>query len=152
MRAESRRGVRARTSAGRIAPLRVPWGSVTKLRNLPWGPSLSSASGAPARLPRAVNAYELVPRTTVRLPSAVGDLVRVAAGGRTQLEGVDYFLVGRLLVFERMLIRESPLRYWRRVLSAWGMGAKRRDEPVDVWHETDAGVRILRDLDGRPYP
>jgi hypothetical protein len=123
----------------------------TKKRQLPWGPALTSASGAPAP-PSLVNAHEQVPRTLVRLPSGMHGTVDVAVDGVPQVEGEDYFLVGRLLVFERRLVRESRARHWRRVLASWGMGASRRHERVDVWWHSDAGASAMRNLDVETYP
>ena len=121
------------------------------MRHLPWGPELSSASGAPKRAV-LLNEHEQLARAIVRLPRHVGGALRVWVGGRPQVEGEDFFLVGRLLVFERALERESTLRHWLRVLSSSGMGARRRREPVDVWFETDDDAGVVRDLDVDSYP
>lgn len=64
-------------------------------RNVPWGPALSSASGAPA--PPAQNP----PRAGVRLPVKAGRHFEVLVDGEPQIEGGDFFVVGRLIVFTR---------------------------------------------------
>lgn len=99
-----------------------------------------------------MNEHDLVQRALVRLPRDVDGIVRVAVGGVPQIEGVDFFLVGRLLVFERAIEPERPLRYLRRLIAATGMGTTRRSEKVDVWFGSGDDPDVVRDLPVARYP
>lgn len=120
------------------------------MRYLPWGPELSSASGAWKRV-APTNDHELVARTTVRLPRHVHGGLRVWVGGEPQVEGEDFFVIGRLLVFERPLERKSTRRRLR-VLMSSGAGSRRRRRAVDVWYENEDDAGVVYDLDPRSYP
>jgi hypothetical protein len=74
--------------------------------------------------------------TRVRLP---GDLVRpfqVFVNGVEQEEGSDYRLDGRTLVFDRNLMTEGKLGFWR-WLSLWvGIaGTYRQNDSVDIAYQ-----------------
>lgn len=74
--------------------------------------------------------------TRVRLPS---DLVRpfeVFVNGVAQVEGRDYRIEGRTLVFDRELKTEGKLGFWR-WLSLWvGIaGTYRQNDSVDVTYQ-----------------
>jgi hypothetical protein len=74
--------------------------------------------------------------TRVRLP---GDVVRpfqVFVNGIEQVEGVDYRVEGRTLVFERELKSEGKLGFWR-WLSMWvGIaGTYRQNDSVDIAYQ-----------------
>lgn len=115
---------------------------------MPWGPALTSASGTP---PSRTNAYERVPRSLARLPREVDGVLRVFVDGVLQSDGEDYWLVGRLLVFGRVLSRETNARYWRRVLCSWGMGAFRRRGAVSVAYEVGERTGVVRNLEVTLY-
>lgn len=74
--------------------------------------------------------------TRVRLPS---DLVRpfeVFVNGVAQVEGRDYRIEGRTLVFDRELKTEGKLGFWR-WLSLWvGIaGTYRQNDSVDITYQ-----------------
>ena len=74
--------------------------------------------------------------TRVRLPA---DLVRpfeVFVNGVAQVEGSDYRIEGRTLVFDRELKTEGSLGFWR-WLSLWvGIaGTYRQNDSVDVTYQ-----------------
>ena len=76
--------------------------------------------------------------TRVRLPA---DLVRpfeVFVNGVAQVEGSDYRIEGRTLVFDRLLKTEGSLGFWR-WLSLWvGIaGTYRQNDSVDVTYQRD---------------
>ncbi len=76
----------------------------------------------------------------VRLPRAVTPPFTVFLNGVRQEEGADYRVEGDELVFERELVQEGKLGFWRWFWGAWGIGTYRKDDQVDVaW-----------DVDGRP--
>jgi hypothetical protein len=73
----------------------------------------------------------------VRLPRAVTPPFTVFLNGVRQEEGADYRFEDGALVFERELVQEGKLGFWRWFLGAWGIGTYRKDDQVDVaW---DAG-------------
>ena len=73
----------------------------------------------------------------VRLPRAVTPPFTVFLNGVRQEEGEDYRVEDGALVFERELVQEGKLGFWRWFLGAWGIGTYRKDDQVDVaW---DAG-------------
>jgi hypothetical protein len=73
----------------------------------------------------------------VRLPRAVTPPFTVFLNGVRQEEGKDYRVEDGALVFERELVQEGKLGFWRWFLGAWGIGTYRKDDQVDVaW---DAG-------------
>jgi hypothetical protein len=73
----------------------------------------------------------------VRLPRAVTPPFTVFLNGVRQEEGKDYRVEAGALVFERELVQEGKLGFWRWFLGAWGIGTYRKDDQVDVaW---DAG-------------
>jgi hypothetical protein len=71
--------------------------------------------------------------TRVRLPADVVRPFDVFVNGVEQLEGRDYSIEGRTLVFERELRTEGKLGFWR-WLSLWvGVaGTYRQNDSVDV--------------------
>lgn len=71
----------------------------------PWGPALSSASGAPGP-PPAPSAV----RSCVRLPLKCGDAFEVFVNGRPQRADVDFHHVGRLVIFATLLNADAPAR------------------------------------------
>lgn len=82
----------------------------------------------------------------VHLPAGDEHPLAVEVDGQPQTAGQDYVLVDRTLVFERPLTREALLRFWARRLRHPGGAPRRRDDRVDVWLGSDAGVTAVRDL------
>jgi len=89
--------------------------------------------------------------TRVRLPA---DLVRpfeVFVNGVAQVEGGDYRIVGRTLVFDRELKSESSLGFWR-WLSLWvGIaGTYRQNDSVDVTYQRNGKPVVATKLPLEP--
>lgn len=75
----------------------------------------------------------------VRLPRAVRAPFQVYLNGVPQVEGRDYVVRGRELVFGREL-RKDKVSGWRWFLGAWGVGTYRQDDSVDVRYEREDGT------------
>jgi hypothetical protein len=89
--------------------------------------------------------------TRVRLPS---DLVRpfeVFVNGIAQVEGRDYRIEGRTLVFDRELRTEGKLGFWR-WLSLWvGVaGTYRQNDSVDVTYQRNGKPVVATKLPLEP--
>jgi hypothetical protein len=75
-------------------------------------------------------------RTRVDLPDAVSRPFEVYVSGVAQVEGRDYRVRGRSLVFERELRREGRLGFWRWLSLLVGVaGTYRQNDLVDVVYE-----------------
>ena len=84
----------------------------------------------------------------VTLPPAVRRPFTVYVNGVRQEEGTDYRVAARTLVFDRPLVKEGRLGFWRWFLGAWGIGTYRRDDQVDVaWEGGDGLPRVAHALD-----
>ena len=70
-------------------------------------------------------------RSVVKLPAHVQPPFEVYISGVPQTEGEDYRLVGRTLVFDRVL-RKDKVSGWRWFLGAWGVGTYRQNDSVDI--------------------
>ena len=70
-------------------------------------------------------------RSVVKLPTQVQPPFEVYVSGVPQTEGKDYRLVGRKLVFDRVL-RKDRVSGWRWFLGAWGVGTYRQNDSVDI--------------------
>lgn len=69
----------------------------------------------------------------VQLPAHVTGSFEVYVNGVPQLEGTDYRLEGRTLVFDRSLEREGRLGFWRWLSMFLGIaGTYRQNDTVDV--------------------
>jgi hypothetical protein len=75
----------------------------------------------------------------VRLPRAVVPPFIVFLNGVRQTEGTDYRVERDVLVFERELVQEGRLGFWRWFWGAWGIGTYRKDDQVDVAWDDAAG-------------
>ena len=72
-------------------------------------------------------------RTRVDLPAAVERPFEVFVNGVPQVEGADFRVAGRALVFERDLRREGKLGFWRWASNFLGVaGSYRQNDVVDV--------------------
>jgi hypothetical protein len=78
-------------------------------------------------------------QSRVRLPRAVREPFDVYLNGVPQVEGRDYRVEGRDLVFDREL-RKDKVSGWRWFLGAWGVGTYRQDDSVDVRYEREDGM------------
>jgi hypothetical protein len=82
-------------------------------------------------------------RTRVRLPRDLTRPFEVFVNGVEQLEGVDFDLDGRTLLFHRELKSEGKLGFWRWTSIFVGVaGTYRQDDSVDVVYER-GGQRVV---------
>jgi hypothetical protein len=80
-------------------------------------------------------------RTQVDLPPYVTTPFEVFVNGVPQTDGADYELIGSTLVFERPLVQEGRLGFWRWARMFFGVaGTYRKNDTID----------IVFTLDGRP--
>src|SRR5215210_7439447 len=84
--------------------------------------------------------------TRVRLPRGVTPPFTVFLNGVRQEPGRDYRVAGDTLVFDRELVQEGKLGFWRWFLGAWGIGTYRHDDQVDVAWEADGQPRVAHKL------
>lgn len=84
--------------------------------------------------------------TRIALPQNVKTPVGVFLNGVELTEGVDYVVAGRELVIHRELVKEGSLGFWRWFLGAWGVGTYRRNDIVDVRHESGGRTTVAHDL------
>ena len=76
----------------------------------------------------------------VRLPRGVRAPFTVYLNGVRLEQGADYTVRGDELHFDRELVQEGRLGFWRWFWGAWGIGTYRKNDQVDVsWY-----------VDGRP--
>jgi hypothetical protein len=89
--------------------------------------------------------------TRVRLPADVVRPFDVFLNGVAQVEGRDYRIEGRTLVFERELRTEGKLGFWR-WLSLWvGIaGTYRQNDSVDVAYRRDGKPVVAAKLPLEP--
>jgi hypothetical protein len=77
--------------------------------------------------------HEVRHRTIARLPADVTRPFEVFVNGVPQEEGVDYELMGSVLLFERQLKTEGRLGIWRWASILIGIaGTYRQNDSVDV--------------------
>jgi hypothetical protein len=89
-------------------------------------------------------------RWTVRLPGHVRAPFTVYVNGVRQQEGVDYEVRDGALRFDRPLVKEGRLGFWRWFWGAWGIGSYGRNDQVDVTWEDDGRPRVAHALDIKP--
>jgi hypothetical protein len=78
----------------------------------------------------------VVERARVELPTGVGRQFEVFVNGVRQEQGKDFRLEGRSLVFERELVQEGRLGFWRWLSMLLGVaGTYRRNDSVDVLYD-----------------
>ena len=84
-----------------------------------------------------MNVSEGVSRgTRVRLPADLARPFEVFVNGVPQVEGTDYRVDGRTLVFDRELKSEGKLGFWRWTSIFVGMaGTYRQNDSVDVAYQ-----------------
>ena len=79
----------------------------------------------------------------VRLPPGVRAPFEVYVNGVRQTEGADYAVEGTTLCFDRELVQEGRLGFWRWAIGAIGIGTYRPDHSVDVRYETPDGQPMV---------
>jgi hypothetical protein len=85
--------------------------------------------------------------TRVPLPEGVREPFTVYVNGVRQELGTDYRIAERALVFNRELVKEGRLGFWRWFLGAWGIGTYKRNDQVDVTWDVDGRPRVAHALD-----
>jgi hypothetical protein len=70
----------------------------------------------------------------------------VFVNGVRQKEGSDYRVADGVLLFDRELVQEGKLGFWRWFWGAWGIGTYRRDDQVDVAWEVDGRPQVAHKL------
>ena len=89
-------------------------------------------------------------RSVVRLPRDVEGDFTVYVNGVRQQAGADFIVRGRELLFDRELVKEGRIGFWRWFLGAWGIGTYRRNDSVDVQYAVDGRPRVAEGLDIEP--
>ena len=82
--------------------------------------------------------------TRIELPPGVGRPFEVYVNGVPQKEGEDFDVVGAALLFNRPLVREGDLGFWRWARMAFGIaGSYRQNDSVDVIYTHDGRRRVV---------
>jgi hypothetical protein len=82
-------------------------------------------------------------RTRIELPPHVQRPFEVFVNGVPQVEGTDFEVVGTSLLFERSLVREGPLGFWRWARMFLGVaGSYRRNDTIDVVYSLGGRRRV----------
>ena len=82
-------------------------------------------------------------RTIARLPEDVTRPFEVFVNGVPQQEGVDFEVMGGVLLFERDLRTEGKLGFWRWTSIIVGMaGTYRKNDSVDIVYQR-AGQKVV---------
>ena len=90
-------------------------------------------------------------RSRVPLPAGAEPPYRVFVSGVPQEEGRDYRVEGGALLFDRELVKEGRLGFWRWTLMFFNIaGTYRRDDSVDVEYRQGGRVRVATGLDIDP--
>ena len=89
--------------------------------------------------------------TRVRLPADVVRPFEVFVNGIAQVEGSDYRIEGRTLVFDRELKAEGKLGFWRWLSMFLGIaGTYRKHETVDVQYTINGKPMVATGLKPEP--
>lgn len=84
----------------------------------------------------------------VKLPPGVREPFTVYVNGVPQRRGDDYAVHEGSLVFERSLVKEGRLGFWKWFLGAFGIGSYGRNDTVDVtWATAEGKPRVAHALD-----
>ncbi len=87
-------------------------------------------------------------RSLVELPPGAEPPYRVFINGVPQVEGRDYRVKGRMLMFDRELRQEGRLGFWRWTLMFFSiMGTYRKNDSVDVEYSHGGRRRLATALD-----
>jgi hypothetical protein len=90
--------------------------------------------------------------TWVSLPNGVREPFNVYVNGVRQEFGHDFRVSSGALVFNRELVKEKKLGFWRWFLGAWGIGTYGRNDQVDVTWEVDGRPQVAHALDIQSPP
>jgi hypothetical protein len=85
-------------------------------------------------------------QSRVRLPPSVHPPFSVFLNGVRQEAGTDYRIEDDTLVFDRELVQEGRLGFWRWFWGAWGIGTYRKDDQVDIAWETGGHPHVAHKL------
>jgi hypothetical protein len=88
-----------------------------------------------------------VARSIVHLPRQIQPPFEVFISGVPQVEGVDFVVKGRELVFEGRDLRKDKISGWRWFLGAWGVGTYRQNDSVDVRYTLDGRPMVAEGLE-----
>jgi hypothetical protein len=89
-------------------------------------------------------------RSVVDLPPGAQPPFRVFVNGVPQVEGRDYRVAGRELRFEKELVTEGRLGFWRWTLMFFSIaGTYRRHHSVDVQYRKGGRDRVATGLEIR---
>jgi len=83
----------------------------------------------------------------VPLPPNVRPPFEVYVNGVRQELGEDYEISEGALVFDRALVKEGRLGFWRWFLGAWGIGTYRQNDSVDVRYEVEGRPVVAEGLE-----
>jgi len=87
----------------------------------------------------------------VELPPGAEPPYRVFVNGVPQVEGRDYRVKGRALLFDRELVKEGRLGFWRWALMFFSIaGTYRRHDSVDVAYRRGGREEVAVALDITP--
>lgn len=87
-------------------------------------------------------------RSLVELPRGAQPPYHVFVNGVPQVEGRDYRVEGRTLLFERELVTEGRLGFWRWTLMFFSIaGTYRRNDSVDVQYRQGGRDRVATGLE-----
>lgn len=87
-------------------------------------------------------------RSVVELPRGAEPPYRVFVNGVPQVEGRDYHVTGRKLLFEEELVTEGRIGFWRWTLMFFSIaGTYRRHHSVDVQYRQGGRDRVATGLD-----
>jgi len=90
-------------------------------------------------------------RSLVELPPGAEPPYRVFVNGVPQVEGSDYRVKGRTLLFERELVKEGRLGFWRWALMFFSIaGTYRRHDSVDVAYRKGGREHVAVGLEITP--
>ena len=89
---------------------------------------------------------EAVTESRVQLPRSVNPPFTVYLNGVRQEAGTDYRVEDDTLVFDRELVQEGKLGFWRWFWGAWGIGTYRKDDQVDVAWEAGGHPHVAHKL------
>lgn len=82
-------------------------------------------------------------RTRIELPPHVARPFEVFVNGVPQVEGTDFEVVGTSLLFERPLVREGHLGFWRWTRMFLGVaGSYRQNDTIDVVYSLEGKRRV----------
>ncbi len=90
-------------------------------------------------------------RSVVELPRGAEGPYRVFVNGVPQVEGTDYRMKGRTLLFSEELVTEGRIGFWRWTLMFFSIaGTYRRHHSVDVQYRQGGAERVATGLEIKP--